>query len=128
MNYEAIENFSGIVSMVKGEVREIPDEALAKSLIKSGYIKKYVPDDAKEIKEELDKANKTIEDLTTKNLELESEIETLKAQLAEKTPTPEEETPEGNQEEGEGNNAEGNDDLKDGEETSTDKKDTKNKK
>ena len=50
MQYEAIEGFSGIISMYKGEVREIPNEDLAKELVKAGFIKKYKPNDAKELK------------------------------------------------------------------------------
>ncbi|MBQ8892554.1 MAG: hypothetical protein IJ068_06810 [Bacilli bacterium] len=78
MKYEAIESFSGIVSMTVGEVREIPNDALAKDLIKAKLIKKYVANDAKVIKEELEKANKTIEELTLENTELKAELENLK--------------------------------------------------
>ena len=80
MKYEAIESFSGIVSMTVGEVREIPNDALAKDLIKAKLIKKYVADDAKVIKEELEKANKTIEELTLENTKLKAELESLKTQ------------------------------------------------
>ena len=38
MAYRALKSFSGLVSMVKGEVRELEDEKIAKDLIKSGYI------------------------------------------------------------------------------------------
>ena len=41
-------------------------------------IKKYVANDAKVIKEELEKANKTIEELTFENNELKAELENLK--------------------------------------------------
>lgn len=38
MAYRATKSFTGLVSMVKGEVRELEDEKIAKDLIKSGYI------------------------------------------------------------------------------------------
>lgn len=112
--YEAIESFSGIISMAQGEVREIPDETLAKDLIKSKFIKKYVPDNAKAIKEELDKANKTIEDLTNENLELKEEIETLKAQLptAEGEKTPDKENNESDDENKDDDNNESSENAK----------------
>ena len=78
MNYEAIESFSGIISMSKGEVREIPNEDLAKELMKAGFIKKYKPDNAKELKKELEEANSKIEELEKTINELNAEIESLK--------------------------------------------------
>lgn len=36
--YKALVSFSGIVSMAKGEVGEIPDKAVAKDLLDAGYI------------------------------------------------------------------------------------------
>jgi hypothetical protein len=38
MAYRATKSFSGLVSMVKGEVRELEDEKIVKDLIKSGLI------------------------------------------------------------------------------------------
>ncbi len=38
MAYRALKSFSGLVSMVKGEVREIEDEGIVKDLLKSGYV------------------------------------------------------------------------------------------
>lgn len=38
MAYRALRSFTGLVSMVKGEVREIEDEGIVNDLIKSGYI------------------------------------------------------------------------------------------
>ena len=38
MAYRALKSFSGLVSMVKGEVRELEDEGIVKDLLKSGYI------------------------------------------------------------------------------------------
>lgn len=77
MKYEAIESFSGIISMVKGEVREIPNEALAKDLVNAKLIKEYVP---QVLKEELKKAKEEIEQLKENNKKLLEEIETLKLQ------------------------------------------------
>lgn len=79
MQYEAIEGFSGIISMYKGEVREIPNEDLAKELVKAGFIKKYKPNDAKELKILLDEANSTIKELEKTIDELNIEIDSLKS-------------------------------------------------
>jgi hypothetical protein len=38
MAYRATKSFTGLVSMVKGEVRELEDEKIVKDLLKSGYI------------------------------------------------------------------------------------------
>lgn len=78
MKYEAIEGFSGIISMSKGEVKEIPNEDLAKELMKAGFITKYKPDNAKELKKELEDANAKIEELLKTIDELNAEIESLK--------------------------------------------------
>ena len=36
--YKATKSFSGIISMKKGDVREIKDEEVAKDLIRAGYV------------------------------------------------------------------------------------------
>lgn len=36
--YKALVTFSGIVSMAKGQVGEIPDKAIVKDLLEAGYI------------------------------------------------------------------------------------------
>lgn len=38
MAYRAVKTFAGSVTMVKGEVRDIKDEEIAKSLLRAGYI------------------------------------------------------------------------------------------
>ena len=38
MAYRALKTFAGTLTMVKGEVREIKDEELAKRLLRAGYI------------------------------------------------------------------------------------------
>jgi hypothetical protein len=38
--YKALISFCGVISMVKGEVGEIPDKALADDLIKAKYVEK----------------------------------------------------------------------------------------
>lgn len=40
MKYRALVSFVGRISMIKGEVREIQDEALAKSLLQPKFIEK----------------------------------------------------------------------------------------
>ena len=39
MAYIATKSFTGIISMKKGDVRDITDEALAKDLLNAGYVK-----------------------------------------------------------------------------------------
>ena len=77
MKYEAIESFSGIISMAKGEIRDIPNEALTKDLMKAKLIKKYTPTDEKVLKDELESANSLINELTEENKMLKEQIEEL---------------------------------------------------
>ena len=77
MKYEAIESFSGIISMAKGEIRDIPNDALVKDLMKAKLIKKYTPTDEKILKDELESANSLINELTEENKMLKEQIEEL---------------------------------------------------
>ena len=43
MKYKARVDFGGIISMSVGEVAEIADEAIAKDLLKAGYIETVKP-------------------------------------------------------------------------------------
>lgn len=43
MRIRAVENFSGLISMRKGEERELEDELLLKDLLKAGYIEEVAP-------------------------------------------------------------------------------------
>lgn len=45
--YRANISFSGIISMRKGEVREIKDKKIAKDLLNAGYIEEVKPTKAK---------------------------------------------------------------------------------
>lgn len=45
--YKAKIGFSGIISMKKGEVKEIKDKNIAKDLLKAGYIEEVKPVKAK---------------------------------------------------------------------------------
>lgn len=54
MAYKALIAFSGIISMEKGEVRDISDLAVAYDLLKAGYIERI-----KETAEEKNKKKKT---------------------------------------------------------------------
>ena len=78
MKYEAIESFSGIISMSKGEVREIPNVELAEELKKAGFIKVYKTENLKELKKELEDANLKIVELEKTIEELNAELENLK--------------------------------------------------
>lgn len=45
--YRAIIGFSGLITMKKGEIKEIKDKALVKDLLKAGYIEEVKPVKAK---------------------------------------------------------------------------------
>lgn len=36
--YKALRSFSGLISMIEGEVREISDQSLVKDLLRAGHI------------------------------------------------------------------------------------------
>lgn len=55
MRYLATTSFSGIISMRKGEVREISDSSLVEDLTKAGYI---IPFEATDKKDEKPKTTK----------------------------------------------------------------------
>lgn len=76
MKYEAIESFSGIISMAKGEIRDIPNDALVKDLMKAKLIKN-IHQLMKNIKDELESANSLINELTEENKMLKEQIEEL---------------------------------------------------
>ena len=57
--YKAKINFAGIISMKKGEVKNIADKALANDLIKAGYIEDLNPaEDKKPVKKTTTKRGK----------------------------------------------------------------------
>lgn len=56
MKYEAKVNFSGKISMCVGEVQDITDEAIAKDLLRAGYIVAVKP--AAEVKTAKAKSDK----------------------------------------------------------------------
>lgn len=43
MKIRAVENFSGLISMRKGEERELNDELLLNDLLKASYIEEVAP-------------------------------------------------------------------------------------
>lgn len=43
MKVRAVENFSGLISMRKGEERELEDELLLKDLLRAGYVEEVAP-------------------------------------------------------------------------------------
>lgn len=95
MKYEAIESFSGIISMAKGEIRDIPNDALVKDLMKAKLIKKYTPTDEKKLRDELESANSLINELTEENKMLKEQIEELstvnkESEKKDDTPVPDE--------------------------------------
>ena len=45
--YKAVVGFSGLITMKKGEVKEIKDKDLVKDLLKAGYIVEIKPEKAK---------------------------------------------------------------------------------
>ena len=43
MKIRAVENFSGLISMRKGEERELEDELLLSDLLRAGYVEEVAP-------------------------------------------------------------------------------------
>lgn len=43
MKIRAVENFSGLISMSKGDERELDNEFLLNDLLRAGYIEKVAP-------------------------------------------------------------------------------------
>ena len=56
MAYKALISFSGLVTMRRGEVKEISDADIAKDLLKAGYITEIKP--AEKVKAETVKEDK----------------------------------------------------------------------
>lgn len=60
--YKALISFSGLISMKKGEIKEITDTEIVEDLIKAGYIeeiKTNKEDIKKDIKEDIKETKKT---------------------------------------------------------------------
>ena len=47
--YKALKSFSGLISMARGEIREIKDSALVADLLKCGYIEEAGEEAVKEV-------------------------------------------------------------------------------
>lgn len=58
MQYKALKSFTGLISMVKGQVQEIKDGAIVKDLLQAGYI---AEEKAKEVKKEIKDEVKEVE-------------------------------------------------------------------
>lgn len=58
MKYKAKVNFSGCLSMVEGEVKEIADIDIAKDLLRAGYIEEVKPAEKKAAEVKTDKPKK----------------------------------------------------------------------
>ena len=58
MQYKALKSFTGLISMVKGQVQEIKDGAIVKDLLQAGYI---AEEKAKEVKEKIKDEVKEVE-------------------------------------------------------------------
>ena len=55
--YKALIDFSGVVSMKKGEVKEIADKSIVNDLVKAGYIEIYEPAPSKATTTKVKKKN-----------------------------------------------------------------------
>lgn len=62
--FKALKSFSGKISMAKGQVKDIRDEAIIKDLLNAGYIE--------EVKEEVSKVKKEVKKIET---EVKEEIQ-----------------------------------------------------
>lgn len=60
--YKALKSFSGAISMVKGQVMDIKDDAIVKDLLRCGYIAEEKTKDIKtEIKDDIKKVEEKVE-------------------------------------------------------------------
>lgn len=48
--YKALVSFSGLISMAKGEVKEITDNEIVKDLLEAGYIEEVKSTKSEEVK------------------------------------------------------------------------------
>ena len=58
MAYKALKSFSGLVSMKKGDVKEIKDQEIVKDLLRAGYIEEIGGDKPKTEKSSKPSKNK----------------------------------------------------------------------
>ena len=56
--YKALKSFSGLVSMTKGQIKDIKDENIINDLLRCGYIEKV----ENEIKEKVEKVEEEIKE------------------------------------------------------------------
>ena len=56
MKYRAKVSFTGLVSMAKGDIRDISDVSIANDLLKAGYIEELKPEKAKAPEKTAEKA------------------------------------------------------------------------
>lgn len=69
--YKALKSFSGIISMRKGEVKDIQDDFIVTDLKNAGYIEDYIEEPKDEVEEPkvegtIEKTVKKVEKKTTK--------------------------------------------------------------
>lgn len=68
--YKAIKSFSGLVSMKKGEIKDLKDAFIIKDLLNAGYIE--------EIKEEVKKVETKVKEEVK---EIKAEVKEIKAEV-----------------------------------------------
>lgn len=76
--YKALKSFSGVISMRKGEVKDIQDDFIVDDLKKAGYIEDYIEEPQQEVEQ------KTVEE---NNVEENKEEENKKVKKVEKKTT-----------------------------------------
>ena len=69
--YKAIKSFSGVISMTKGQEKDITDKAIIEDLLHAGYIEE-VKAEVKEVKKEVQAEVKEVEKVETKAKEKKS--------------------------------------------------------
>lgn len=62
--YKALKSFTGQISMIKGQEKDIKDEYIIKDLIKAGYIEEVKVKN--EIKKEVEKVEEVIDEMKSK--------------------------------------------------------------
>lgn len=66
--YKALISFSGLVTMAKGEIKELKDEGIIKDLLRAGYIEEVKKDTEKIIKNEIKKDVEKIVEVVEKEV------------------------------------------------------------
>ncbi len=80
--FKALCSFSGIITMVKGEIKKIEDEEIIKDLLNAGYIEKVKEEVKKDTKNILD--NEIKKDVEKVVVKVEEEVKKISSKRKKK--------------------------------------------